>query len=253
MSKVKHTEDYKDHRYKKQVIIDYIANKISRKTASIKLHTSETYISTLKKRYLSDGDSIFVHGNKGKTGIKKLPAKVEGEICELYKTIYYDFNFQHFCDYARKSGELTSCLSSYEISDRGIARILNRHGILSPSHRRLSKGPQQYHPVRPRRAQFGELVQIDASIHDWLASSDEKWALYTAIDDATSIVLAAHIARVESTEGYFELLRRIMVTYGVPRTLFKSQRDRLVNFLKNFINNRDFPLELQPSCRTKFL
>ena len=108
MSKVKYTEDYKDHHYKKQVILDYIANKISRKTASIKLHTSETYISTLKKRYLSDGDSIFVHGNKGKAGIRKLPAKVEGEICELYKAIYYDFNFQHFCDYARKSGELTS-------------------------------------------------------------------------------------------------------------------------------------------------
>lgn len=70
---------------------------------------------------------------------------------------------------------------------------------------------------------MGELVQVDASIHDWL-SNGEKWAVYTAIDGATSLVLAAHIAKVESTEGYFRLLEKLVNAHGVPRTLYADRR-----------------------------
>ena len=143
-------EEYRDSRFKKQVIIDYIAGKINRRSASIKLHTSETYVSTLKRQYLRDG-------------------------------------------------------------------------IRSPARHTGSKGIKQIHPIRPRRAQFGELVQVDASIHDWL-SNGEKWAVYTAIDDATSLVLSAHIAKVESTEGYFRLLEKLVNAHGVPRTLYADRR-----------------------------
>ena len=53
-------EEYRDSRFKKQVIIDYIAGKINRRSASIKLHTSETYVSTLKRQYLRDGDKAYL-------------------------------------------------------------------------------------------------------------------------------------------------------------------------------------------------
>ena len=53
-------EEYRDSRFKKQVIIDYIAGKINRHSASIKLHTSETYVSTLKRQYLRDGDKAYL-------------------------------------------------------------------------------------------------------------------------------------------------------------------------------------------------
>ena len=112
---------------------------------------------------------------------------MEEDICRLYETAYNDFNFQHFCDYTRKSGELDICLRDYTISDRGVARVLKRSGITSPVKHGGNKGIKQIHPIRQRRAQFGELVQIDASIHNWLPT-DEKWAVYLAIDDATSIV-----------------------------------------------------------------
>ena len=53
-------EECRDSRFKKQVIIDYIAGKINRRSASIKLHTSETYVSTLKRQYLRDGDKAYL-------------------------------------------------------------------------------------------------------------------------------------------------------------------------------------------------
>ena len=79
-------EEYRDSRFKTQVIIDYIAGKISRRSASIKLHTSETYVSTLKKQYLCSGDKAFVHGNSGRTSSRKLPDDIEEDICRLYET-----------------------------------------------------------------------------------------------------------------------------------------------------------------------
>lgn len=215
-------EEYRDSRLKKQVIIDYIAGKISRHSASIKLHTSETYVSTLKKQYLCDGDKAFAHSNSGRTSSRELPDDIEEDICRLYETVYSGFNFRHFCDYTRRSGELTACLRGYSLSDRGVARVLKHNGIMSPARHAGSKGIKQIHPIRPRRAQFGELVQIDASVHDWL-SNDEKWAVYTAIDDTTSLVLAAHIAKVESTEGYFRLLEKLVNAHGVLRTLYTDK------------------------------
>ena len=199
-------EKCRDSRFKKQVIIDYIAGKINRRSASIKLHTSETYVSTLKRQYLRDGDKAFIHGNSGRASSRKLPDDIEEDICRLYETVYLGFNFQYFCDYTRQSGELTACLRGYSLSDRGVARLLKRNGIMSPARHTGGKGIKQIHPIRPRRAEFGELVQVDASIHDWL-SNGEKWAVYTAIDDATSLVLAAHIAKVEPLKDILDYLR----------------------------------------------
>lgn len=210
-------------RYKKQVIKDYINGKITRKEASNKLGTSMTYISTLKKKYENEGDEAFIHGNTNKESTRKLPDEIEEAICNLYESVYDGFNFTHFCDYTRKSGELAACLEGCTLSDRGVARVLNRNGIYSPMKNRCSKGDKQAYPLRPRRAKMGELVQIDASTHDWLLNG-EKWTIYLAIDDATSIVLAAYIAKTETTQGYFELLRRLIANYGIPKALYTDKR-----------------------------
>ena len=48
---------------------------------------------------------------------------------------------------------------------------------------------------RPRRACFGELVQMDASIHDWLEGRGEGMVLIDMIDDATSRSAGALLRR----------------------------------------------------------
>lgn len=219
--------DWKDTRVRRQVILDYVAGKIDRKSASIKLHTSVTYISTLKNKYLKYGDSVFTHGNQGKESSFKIPDHIEEAICELYETIHYDFTFQHFCDWTRRTGELMATTDGREISDRTIARILRRNGIRSPEGNKVKKGSGKIHPLRPRRAKMGELVQIDASLHDWF-NIGEKWTIYTAIDDATSTILATVITKAETTEGYFTLFKRLIKAYGVPRTFYTDRRTTFV-------------------------
>lgn len=188
MSKLRKKEPWKDPRVRKQVIQDYVANRIDRKAASIKLHTSTTYISTRKKKYLDIEDKAFTHGNARHSSPTRASDSVEEDLRKLYETIYYDFSFQHFCERTRQSGELAVIAGSKPVSDRTIARILVRNGLRSPKSNKTPKGSKTIHPLGPRRAKFGELVQLDASIHDWF-SDGAKWALYTAIDDTTSIIL----------------------------------------------------------------
>lgn len=227
MVKTNNNEPWKDTRFKRQVILDYINGKIDRKAASIKLHTSSTYVSTLKKRYLEHGGAIFTHGNTGRDCSHRMSATIEEQLCDLYESLYYDFSYQHFCDWIRHSGELAGITDSISISDRTIARILKRNGINSPECNRAKKGDNKIHPLRPRRSSMGELVQLDASTHDWLLTG-EKWSIYTAIDDATSLVLAAIIAKTETTEGYFRLFRQLISNYGVPKTFYTDRRTSFV-------------------------
>ena len=51
------------------------------------------------------------------------------------------------------------------------------------------------HPQRERRACFGELVQADDSPHNWFEGRGPVCTLLVFIDDATSELLAMHIAR----------------------------------------------------------
>jgi hypothetical protein len=43
---------------------------------------------------------------------------------------------------------------------------------------------------RPRRSCFGELVQMDASEHDWLEGRGDDMVLISMVDDSTSYTLA---------------------------------------------------------------
>lgn len=68
---------------------------------------------------------------------------------------------------------------------------------------------------------------MDASIHDWF-SDGAKWALYTAIDDTTSIILACIIAKAETTEGCFKLFKQLAVSYGIPAAFYADRHTTFV-------------------------
>ena len=62
-------------------------------------------------------------------------------------------------------------------------------------------------PPRPRRSRLGELVQIDGSPHAWFEGRGPRCTLVAFIDDASSRVMHAHFAPVESSQGYLDALR----------------------------------------------
>lgn len=81
---------------------------------------------------------------------------------------------------------------------------------------------KKLHPLRQRRACFGEMLQGDGSHHDWFENGNPCCLIYF-IDDATSKITSARFEREETLEGYFEVLRAQLVDFGVPRALYTDR------------------------------
>ena len=78
------------------------------------------------------------------------------------------------------------------------------------------------HSRRPRSAYFGELLQMDATPHEWIPG--EIWHLHLAIDDATSRVVGAYFDTQETLKGYYRVFHQILTTYGIPYKFFTDRR-----------------------------
>ena len=81
----------------------------------------------------------------------------------------------------------------------------------------------QIHPQRDRRDCFGELTQIDGSPHPWFEDRGPKCCLLVAIDDATSQLCSLHFEPTETTAGYFKLMRKYIVTHGIPLATYSDK------------------------------
>jgi hypothetical protein len=72
---------------------------------------------------------------------------------------------------------------------------------------------------RDRREQFGELVQMDGSHHDWFEGRRAWAVLMVMIDDATSRV-SARFFEEETLAAAFEMVQRYAQQTGLPRALY---------------------------------
>ncbi len=75
------------------------------------------------------------------------------------------------------------------------------------------------------------MALTDASRHDWLQGRGPELTLVGFQDDATHQILAAHFQlEAENTLGYLRVLRAMIVTHGIPLSLY---RDRHAIFQRN--------------------
>lgn len=100
-----------------------------------------------------------------------------------------------------------------------LRRSLLRAGMWTAKPRK----ERQRHLPRPRRACYGELVQLDGSHHAWFENRAPKCVLLVAIDDATSALLGLHFSTEESTLGYFALLKTYIANFGRPLSFYTDR------------------------------
>ena len=69
----------------------------------------------------------------------------------------------------------------------------------------------------------GDLIQIDASQHDWFLNG-QKVTLHGAIDDATHKIVALYFCKNECLLGYFQVLMQVMCnTGGLPQAIYSDR------------------------------
>ena len=226
-----------------QVIKELSDHGGNRERAAMTLGCSKRTIDRHIVGYRAEGKSYFIHGNRGRQPAHALTEKELSDILALYVNKYYDANFAHFSDLLCRHENIT-------VSESTVRNILAEAGILSPRATRRTKREhkkrlkaqlkeaktkkeaekitaklieaEQAHPRRPRCSRFGEMIQMDASLHLWFG--DKKVTLHIAIDDATGTIVGAWFEEQETLKGYYNVFRQILTAYGIPYMFYTDRR-----------------------------
>lgn len=185
-----------------------------------KLGLSSRQFRRIRRRAEREGDSAVINRLRGQPSNHRLDPSVRARALErAAEPLFHDFG--------------PTLLAEHLSRDRSIGP-LNSHtlrgwmidaGLWSPSTRKL-----HHRSHRDRRAAYGELVQMDTSIHPWFEErSTEQPVLIAMIDDATSRLHARFApsdtgrANRELIASYIERFGRMGALYVDRASHFQSQ------------------------------
>jgi transposase len=226
-----------------EVIKKLVDTNGNKKNAALKLSCSERHVNRMIAGYKRDGKSYFIHGNRGRTPAHAIPKEVKYTILDLYRNKYFDTNFTHCTELLAKQEGISISVST-------LSSILEKEYLLSPKATRSKKKKtklllkhlktqtkskkklailqsnivaiEDAHSRRPRCAYFGEMLQMDASLHEWFGAI--KSQLHVAIDDATGSILGAYFDEQETLKGYYNIFHQVLTNYGIPYLFFTDNR-----------------------------
>ena len=100
----------------------------------------------------------------------------------------------------------------YNPSHSTVYNALSTSGFVFP-RAHIPVREKKKHLPRSERPNEGDLIQIDASRHDWFMNGQEI-ALHEAIDDATHKIVGLYFCANECLLGYYQLLTQVMCSTG---------------------------------------
>ena len=192
-----------------------------------------------------------MHGNRSKKPAKCLDKSFSENIILLYRNKYQGFNLKHFQEYLVEEENI-------DVSYYFVYTTLMKAGIVSPrirknTKKRLAKEKlekskklvgkteeeievivnhevalEDSHPRGEKPKYFGELTEMDGSIHLWFG--DKKSCLHLAADKTTNTIVGAYFDWQETLNGYYNVFCQILVNYGIPYK-FKTDNRTVFNFM----------------------
>lgn len=168
------------------------------------LGLSYRHAKRVYKNYVAQGDRGLVHKSRGRSSNHQHPKR--DEIIARYKERYADFGPTLA---AEKLAEEDNLVVDHET----LRRWLLKANLWKKKRKR-----SPYRQWREPKAQFGEMIQVDGSFHDWFENGNED-CLLNFVDDATSSTMS-RLDNGETTKGLFCLMWQWIEKYGVPMSFY---------------------------------
>lgn len=171
--------------------------------------TGLSYRQTLRAfaRFQELGDAGVCHRLRGKKSNRQSPVGDQQRALSLYAQKYSDFGPTLAAEYLAQEDGLSVCATT-------LRRWLTGAGLWKPRG-----GAPRHRKWRERKPHFGEMVQVDGSLHDWFEGRREKASLIVMIDDATNWMFARFFEE-ETTAGVMETFWKYVLQYGLPQSLY---------------------------------
>ncbi len=177
------------------------------------LGVSERQFKRLKKKVRENGEASLIHQNSLKKPHNAFKESTYQQIITLFTSdVYENVNFKHFQELLLEHHQI-------DISYSSLYSLLTSNGFQSPKKRRRFKP----HRRRKRKPQAGLLLQVDATPFPWFKNSKAKYSIHGAIDDATSTITSLYMCKNECMQGYFEMLRHTIQSFGVPVSIYADR------------------------------
>ena len=158
-------------------------------------------------RYREEGDVGLVHRLRGKASNRQSDGEKRAKVLHLYSKKYSDYG-------PTLASECLAADDGLEIPVETLRRWLRSAGLWT---RRRRHKPHRRR--RPRKEQFGELVQMDGSVHDWFEGRRVEAVLMVMIDDATGRIFAYFVEK-ETLCAAWTTFRHWLDRHGAPQALY---------------------------------
>src|SRR4029079_4714580 len=166
----------------------------------------------LVRKLRQEGDRAVVHGLRGRASNRRANSETERRaIEELSREQCHDFGPTFAAQHVSK-------LLGIKVGRDTIRKWLIAAGLWQSRKRKV----ETIHQWRERRACFGELVQWDTCIHDWLEGRGERLYLIAMIDDANSRVHSRFV-RHDTAEENMRVLWQWLERYGRPLAFYTDK------------------------------
>jgi transposase-like protein len=173
------------------------------------LKRSARQVRRMLRKVEAGGDAALVHGLRGKVSNRHHEPTLKTRVLRAYRARYADFGPTFAREKLAEEG--------LHVGAETLRRWLLAAGLWTRRRHR-----DAHRSRRPRRNCFGELVQMDASVHDWLEGRGETVVLITMIDDATSRVMARFYP-AGTVEAHMDLVERWVRAHGRPRAVYTDR------------------------------
>jgi hypothetical protein len=198
---------------------------LSQAEAARRLGVTERQVRRLEARMVMHGAAGLRSARRGRPSNRRIAPTVVSQAAALIRAHYRDFG----------PTLASECLQEHH----GIAlsKETVRQLMITARLWRPRRGPKaRLYAMRERRPCFGELIQIDGSLHAWFEDRGPTCCLLVFIDDATSRLTQLRFLPRECTLGYMQTLHGHIRQHGLPMALYSDQHGI---FRINVGNTRD--------------
>lgn len=194
-------------------IIEKVCNKEMKLNKAAKLlNISTRQVTRLKKRFQQEGAKGLVSQKVGALSNNQLSQEKKDLVLRfLSQEEHKDFGPLLVHEYLSKEHAEFMGITS-------VRCVMIEYGLWTC---RKSKSKKIYR-LRQRKAQKGELVQVDGSDHDWFEGRGPRCTLLVYIDDATNQTFAK-LVKSENTWDYLNTTREYIEKYGRPCAFYSDK------------------------------
>jgi transposase len=208
---------------RKTLLDGFRCGKLTLIDISKRLDISYRQIKRIWAKYQKEGDIGLCHRSRGKSSLRAYSLSFKGKILTLYQEKYLGFGPTFAAEKLLEDDGL-------KINAETLRLWLKANGLWSKKRKR-----EVYRERRMRRPCFGDLLQIDGSIHQWFVNDDNYYCLLNMVDDATGLTLAL-LDKGETTQILLTVFKKWVEKYGIPKAVYVDLKSVYVGLKKLRLN-----------------